>query len=68
MIEPIVVIKAFDKFKVGTVMDVTNSGSVKLYQVKTEDGRVYDDVKVNDFKSLVYIHKSITNSFLKNKK
>lgn len=68
MIKPIVVLKAFDKFKVGSVMGVVKSGKDILYQVQTEDGKIYDDVKIDDFDNPIYIHQSITNSFLKNRK
>lgn len=61
----IVVLKAFDKFKVGVVIGMVSTDSDVLYEVETEDGNVYDGVKINDFKSKVYIHQSITNSFLK---
>jgi hypothetical protein len=64
----IVVIKAFDKFKVGLVIGMVSTDKDVLYQVKTEDGKIYDDIKIDDFKSAVYIHNSITNSFLKSKK
>ena len=47
MIKPIVVLKAFDKFKVGSVMGVVKSGKDVLYQVVTEDGKIYDNVKID---------------------
>ena len=60
----IVVIKAYDKYKVGSVIGVSGTGDNTIYQVQTEDGKIYDGVKVDDFGSPVYIHRSITGSFL----
>jgi len=60
----VVVIKAYDKYKVGSVIGVSRVGGNTIHQVQTEDGKIYDGVKVDDFSSPVYIHRSITDSFL----
>ena len=62
----IIIISAFKKFKVGEVVDKVNSKQGICYTVKTEDGKVYDNILV-DVKSSVFIHSSLTNSFLKSK-
>ena len=59
---------AIKKFKVGTVVDKsTSKQDVVSYTIKTEDGKVYDDVHVGS-KNNVYIHLAITKSFIKSKK
>ena len=50
------------------IKEVVKSGKDVLYQVVTEDGKIYDNVKIDDFDNPIYIHQSITNSFLKNRK
>ena len=62
----IIIVSAFKKFKVGKVVDKVNSKQGIYYTVKTEDGKVYDNILV-DVKSSVFIHSGLTNSFLKSK-
>ena len=59
-----IIVSAFKKLKVGTVVDKLNSKNGILYTVKTEDGKVYDNVLV-DVKSNIFIHSGLTKSFLK---
>ena len=61
----IVVLSVFNKFKVGTVIDKSPCKGGSIYSIKTEDGRIYDDVVVNDSNNSVFINSSITKSFLK---
>tara|TARA_Y100000817_G_C16791720_1_gene515431 strand:- start:521 stop:745 length:225 start_codon:yes stop_codon:yes gene_type:complete len=61
-----IIISAFKKFKVGEIVDKVNSKQGMCYTVKTEDGKVYDNILV-DVKSSVFIHSGLTNSFLKSK-
>ena len=59
----VVVVSAFNKFKVGKIIDVLKG----TYTVQTEDLKVYDNINT-DSNNSVYIHIGITKSFLKNNK
>lgn len=61
----IVVLSIFNKFKVGKVIDKAPGIGGLIYSIKTEDGRIYDDVYINDSSSSIFINSSITKSFLK---
>lgn len=61
----IVVLSVFNKLKVGNVIDKAPGIGGHIYSIKTEDGRIYDDVYINDSSSSIFINLSITKSFLK---
>ncbi len=61
----IVILSVFNKLKVGKVIDKSPNKGGFIYSIKTEDGKIYDDVCVNDTSNSIFIHSSITKSFLK---
>ncbi len=64
----VVVMVVYKKLKVGKVIDRSLTKSGYVYEVKTEDGKLYDDILVDDKSNSIRISTSITNSFLKSKK
>jgi hypothetical protein len=62
-----VIVSAFKKFKVGMIVDKLISKRGVTYIIKTEDGKVYDNVRVDSEVDNTFIHSALTNSFLKSK-
>ena len=61
----IIILSAFKKVKVGEILEKTISKNGIVYMVKAEDGKVYENICIDDKKSNVFIHSSFTKSFLK---
>ena len=62
-----VIVSVFNVLKVGSVVDKAAVKKGVKYTIKTEDGKMYDDVFVDAKNVDSFINSSLTKSFLKSK-
>ncbi len=60
-----VIVSVFKVLKVGTVVEKLPTKKGYKYTVKSEDGKVYENVYVDDTKAESFINSRLTTSFTK---
>lgn len=62
-----VIVSVFNVLKVGSVVDKATVKKGVKYTIKTEDGKIHDNVFVDTKNVDSFINSSLTKSFLKSK-
>jgi len=60
-----VVFSVFDTLKVGNIVEVLVSKNSFVYTIKSEEGKVYENVAIDTQTSEVFIHSTATRLFNK---
>lgn len=60
-----VVFSVFDTLKVGNIVEVLVSKDSFVYTIKSEEGKVYENVPIDTQTSEVFIHSTATRLFNK---